>query len=419
MEIYEIDWGKEGIDIFEEVEKYRRSVLLYNITKLDEILNQLEQQDIFNHVEFRKIRGKIASQQEWGEKLGVSQATIGNYERNVTYPNAGTRRAFVDAIKYFREMEVAKLNRHENISVDVDPIEIKRKLDNSILDAALTDFRYDSDEQRVVPVPFFSDLLKSEIEQVEQDKRDLLESLSQQAEAISSSLRNGANANISRIVSALEGYGKEASSDRANPRKLFRWGSNIARAAASDDLIYGISEWDKNALDGFVADHSDLMKLHFREALAKAQEVDAASVPDDAPLPEETEFQEIARIIDDARDKDGQRLFDRDISTLLRDIARDVQEEREAEVLTGDPERKRAFRRRRVEAVKNGSILVARFLFFASFFVVVDPLVALSTAGSIASVLGLIQRSESTSIKARYDRLRGALPFLPPLPSAK
>lgn len=268
-------------------------------------------------------------------------------------------------------------------------------------------------------MPFSKDMIKSEIEQIEQDRSDLLDSLSQQAKDIADALESGANANVARMIASLKGYSAETKFDRSNPRKLYRWGNTIARGAASDDIAFGISDWDKIALDGFVDDHNELMRLYYREALAKAQEIEAEIVPDDADLPRGDDFLEIADIIEEAKDEDGNRIFASDIPTLLKDIAREINEQQEAELLTSEDVRKRALRRRRVEAVKNGSLVVGRFLFFTSFFIVFDPGVALGTAGSLASIMGLVEAVSPGSVRSYYEKLRESLPFLPKFPSKR
>lgn len=418
MEIHEIDWSKTDVDdLFREIDKWRRSKTLRNIAKLDEVLAELNSQDIFNHGKFREVRSKVGSQEEWASQIGVSQGTVGNYERSVTYPNKQIRTALKKAIEFFKAKETKKLKRSQNVETDLNPVVAKKTLDDSILSAALTDFRFDEKEQQVVAVAFEGDVVESEIEQIETDKKDLLETLTGQAKTIALSLEEGANANVKRMLESLREYGAECEKTRPNPRKLFRWGSNIARATSRDDIVFGISDWDKTTLDGFADDHNELMRLYYKEALAKAQQVDAAVVPDEAELPQGKEFLAIADVIESAVDEDGNRLFASDIATLLRDIGREASEQEEAEILTSDEARKVTLRKRRVEAIKNGSILVGRFLFFTSFFIVIDPGVALSTAGSIASILGLIETSLPGTVRGYYDKLRQGLPFLPKLPT--
>lgn len=419
MDFNDIDWKKDPPEIFRQLEKWRRGKILNNISLLDEVLDDLNKRDIFNHGKFKSIRSKVGTQEEWAAQVDVSQGTIGNYERNVTYPNKPIRVRITSAVEHFKRREMSKLQQFQNFESDVDPVSAKKALDGSILNAALTDFKFDEEEQKIVAVPFDKDMVKSEIEQIEKDRSDLLDALSDQASSIAVSLQKGANANVARMVLSLTEYSSETKIERSNPRKLYRWGNTISRAAASDEIAFGISDWDKIALDGFIDDHNELMRLYYREALANAQAVEAELVPDDADLPKGDEFLKIADIIDEAKDTDGKKIFASDIPTLLRDIAREINEQQEAEMLTFEDARKKALRRRRVEAVKNGSLVVGRFLFFTSFIVVVDPVVALGTAGSIASIMGLIEAVSPGSVRSHYEKLRQSLPFLPRFPAKK
>jgi DNA-binding XRE family transcriptional regulator len=417
----EFDWPTDDrSDFFKQLERWRRNRIIRTIEGLEEVLSDLTTNDIFNHNKFARVRPMVGTQELWAEKVGVSQATIGNYERSVTYPNKQTRKKISDAIVHFRNEKKSLLsNPHmPSIEVSVDPVEAKHALDNSILNAAITDLSYDEETQQIITRPFASDDPKIELDQIEQDRKDLLESLSQQAAELAISLRDS-NANVARLVTTLAGYSSETQKDRPNSRKLFRWGTNISRGSESEDIAFGIKEWDKISLEGFVSDHNELMRLYYREALAKAQQVDSEFVPEDANLPDSKSFSEMAEILETAVDSDGNQIFDADISTILRDIAREIDERKESEILTSDEEQRKVIRRRRIEAVKNGSILVGRVLFFASFLIVVDPMVALSTAGSIASIIGLMQNKSPKSVISYYDRLREVLPFLPRFPSDK
>lgn len=415
---FEVDWSQRGEELYAQIAKWHRIQWLKNIERCDSLINELETRDLFDTKSFRILRSRTGTQQQWAEATGVSPATIGNYERNRTYPNKPARIALKKAIIEFREREKQRLSSGRRaLQVDVDPAGAKTALEKSILNAALTDFHFDADEQRVVAIPFASDASKAEIEAIERDRANLLDSLGAQASALADNLSRGANVNVTRIVDALRRYSAETHKSDPNSRLMFRYGNNIARATANDYIVQGLNEFDRLSLEGFVDDHNELMRLYYREALAKAQQVDAAAVASHANLPRADEFLEIASAIDQAKDEDGERIFDEDISTLVRDIAREIEENTEAEALSSDPERKKVFRRRRLEAIKNGSILVGRFLFFTSFFIAVDPTFALATATSVATVVGAVEQVAPGSVRRYYERLREALPFLPPFPS--
>ena len=420
MQSYEIDWSKSGDDFLEEVRRWQKAVLRENIELVDKVIKRLEKDDIFDHNLFSVIRRRTATRAEWAAWTGLSAGTIRNYEKSETYPSIEYRKKISRGLRYAREYLVVQLDKTRDLEleVNVDPGEAKDALGGRVLSAALTDFEFDHDEQVVRAVPFRVDEKELNLAELNADRADLLESLAEQADRISSSLKQGANANVARLVQAMEDYAREARRTRANPRKIIRWGQNIARASASDDLAFGISGWDKSALDGFVSDHQELTRLYYKEALRRAQDVEAFRVDDDSDLPTSDFFRDIADKIAAARDGSGQPLFDDDISVLLKDIAREIEEHEDNETVAVGENQKAAFRKRRIEAIKNGGILLGRFVFFASFFVIIDPLVALSTAGSIASIIGLLKAEAPGSLRKLYDRIREALPFLPRFPSS-
>ena len=422
-DISSINWELPIEKVFAQLNALRRENILRLIEKIDSVSEQLDRDDIFNHVEFRKIRSEIGSQQDWAVLVGVSQATIGNYERNKTYPNKDTRKSILNALRVFREDQV-KLhgtikgaNSIDDFGLDVK--QAKDVLQDSILDASLTDFEFDAKRQVVVPVPFQTDVRDSELEAIQQDRRDLMEALASQAASLAIELGQGANASLGRVVNALKEYSDQTKKERPNPRFLYRWGNTISRAASTDDVVFAISEFDKLSLDGFVDDHRELMRLYYREALARAQQVEAIEVDDELAIELGAEFADVADVLESAKTADGDKVFSDAIPTLLRDISSEIQEYAEAEILTNDDDRRKIMRRRRVEAIKNGSILVGRILIFASFVIVVDPMVALTTAGSIASIVGIIQNESPGTVRRYYEKMRAVMPFLPKFPGRK
>lgn len=423
MEFKDIEWDASIETIIAQIEARRRNFLLKSVERLDALREQLEKSDLFNHSEFRAVRNQVGTQQEWAEAVGVSPATIGNYERNLTYPNKEIRKSILAAILVFREKQAEILNSAKSASisaeVEVDIVDAKEALEDTILDASLTDFAFDADKQIVIPVPFKADAARAEMEQIKQDRLDLTEALKEQSKKIAENLSAGANANVTRVISALNDYSGQCSKSRPNPRLLYRWGTTISRATATDAFSFGVNEFDKEALEGFVDDHRELMRLYYREALVKAQQVEAIDVDENAALAMKAEFNEIAEILEKAATDGGELVFSGSIPALLRDISSEIQEYSEAEILSDDEERKSILRRRRVEAVKNGSIVVGRILIFSSFLIVVDPMVALTTAGSIASILGVLQNESPGTVKRYYERMREVMPFLPKFPGRK
>ncbi|MBV2358495.1 hypothetical protein KUH32_01795 [Thalassococcus sp. CAU 1522] len=425
MDWKQIDFSLSYEEIFAQIRARERQLILKDIERLDAITEQLEAEDLFNHAEFKKLRRRIGSQQDWADVVGVSAATIGNYERSQTYPNKSTRKSIIVALKNFRKQLEENLDTgnvpfaKKDEKLDVDIKEAKTTLDKSILDASLTDFKFDSENQKVIPVAFEFDEIKTEIAQIEQARSDLIEALGHQADRIAKNLSDGVNANVNRIVQALHDYQGETRRTRPNPRILLRAGNLISRSASNDDISFAISDFDQAALDEFSDDHRELMRLYYREALAKAQRVSDIEIDPDDAVDIDKDFDAVADELDKVRTQDGEPVFSEAITTLLRDISAEIREYKETEILTSDAERKSVIKKRRGEAIKNGSILVGRILIFVSFVTIVDPMVALTTAGSIASIVSVIQNESPGTVRRYYEKLREKLPFLPRYPSKK
>ncbi|WP_316015415.1 hypothetical protein [Roseobacter sp. HKCCA0434] len=420
MEIYQPDWSKRGADIFQEIEKWRRSRILNTIENLRALKDDLDNRDIFDHGLFRSIRSIVGPQVEWAEKVGVSQATIGNYERSRTYPNSQIRRQISDAIHHFILREQERLGQTSNISgLNVDVAEANKDLGESALSAALTDFKFDSKSQQVIAVPFSKDVEPSTIAEMEQDRKDLTESLEDQAKSICESLSKTNIGSAARLAETIEKYRRECEKTRPNPRKLYRLGTIIGRASLKEDIIALLPDYDRIEIDGFVSDHQELMRLYYREALLKVQEIDDLTVSNKFELPASHDFLSIADKIDQAVDKDGNKIFDPEISIILRDIGNEIADLEGEEILAESEIKRETIKKRKSHAVKTGAILIGRFLIFSSLFIIVDPGVAVNTAGSIASILGLAETASPGLIQKYYEKMREALPFLPRFPFNK
>lgn len=72
MDFLEIDWRKDPSEVFNQLEKWRRSKTLEKISVLNEVLSDLKARDIFNHGKFKSIRSKVGTQEEWARQVGVS-----------------------------------------------------------------------------------------------------------------------------------------------------------------------------------------------------------------------------------------------------------------------------------------------------------------------------------------------------------
>ena len=133
------------------------------------------------------------------------------------------------------------------------------KLNNSLLRAALTDLRFDKETNMVVAIPF-NDLGKF-AEALEQDRNDLLEAVSEQVtQILASGTPTSMNLNDERLKEKLELYREECERARPNPRMLYRHGSIIRDQLLNPDVRNALNSWDMYSLDGFVDDHTELMR---------------------------------------------------------------------------------------------------------------------------------------------------------------
>jgi hypothetical protein len=211
-------------------------------------------------------------------------------------------------------------------------------------------------------------------------------------------------------------YKNEYSRANPNPRLLHRLGENLRHILNDDEFLESAQSIDQISVDGFSSDHIELMRLYFRSALAKAQEVEASVVDDTSPEPAGNQFYNIAEKLDKIETKDGNRVLSEDISVLLRDIGREINESRESEALTSNEERKKIISSRRKSAIKNGSIFIGRLVFFTSLFVVIGPGATTVAATNLASIITILDTAEPGSPRRIYEKLREYLPILPALP---
>lgn len=287
---------------------------LFDHKGLEEIRDLLEDLDgfaeslpgRFNRTQFARLRRQTGSQNDWARNADVTGATIGNWERGVTHPSFYYRLKLKSAAQNFRETIVSNFFRPiSKGAIKIDVVATNRRLRHSILRAALTDFEFDTSRTKIVPVPFVGDYGEDLIEEIEADRANLLDSLRRQSEIIIDSIGKDANISDAKFKRYLKSYWDEIGKNKPNPRLLNRLGATISRVTDSDDFRDAVNSWDTEAVDGFNRDHIELMRLYFREALAKAQEIDATEISDVRKLTDGSEFRSVAEIMEAAKTKDN------------------------------------------------------------------------------------------------------------------
>ncbi|WP_434619321.1 helix-turn-helix domain-containing protein [Tabrizicola sp. M-4] len=372
----------------------------------------------FNQHLFNRIRRQTGSQAHWADLVGVTQTTIGNWERGYTVPNRYYRTRLRDAAVRTQN-QIAKGLAHNKPHSTVDIVGTERSLRHSILRAALTDFDFDSDRNQIVPIPFAGDFVADSIDEITQDRTDLIKSLAEQARIICESVASGSNLNEAKFISFLQNYRAECAKDRPNPRLLNRLGAILSRMTNSEDVRGALNSWDSEAIDGFNRDHLELMRLYFKEALAKAQEVDGAQVKDVVSASDGAEFRNVAELMDEAKDPQGGKLIDPTIPTILRDIANEIRDLNDADIFTNDPSRKEVLRRRKSEAFKNGGVYVGRFVFFSALIASIALPGAEAVLAALGTIIGITEAISPGTIRSQYEILREKFPALPALPTTQ
>lgn len=371
--------------------------------------------NVFVRAQFSRLRRQTAPQYVWASHTGVSQTTIGNWERGYTSPERPYRRRLKKAVGAIKEGVVAHafpVRAGTRLNVPATYQDLR----HSILRAALTDFDFDTKRAQIVPIPFYGDIDSIAAEEIARDRKNLLESLAQQAEILTESLSTATNADAGKVIRYLENYKEESLKDEPNPRLLSRYGSIISRSANSDSIALGLNDIDSLALEGFEHDHIELMRLYFREALAKAQEVDAVEVRRVEQINDGTEFRVVADLLDRARDDSDAQIVAPAIPTLLRDIAAEIREADDQLLLSSEPSRHDVLKRRKSEAFKNGGIYVGRFVFFSALLSSMAYPAVAEIFASLGTIVGLTEVVVPGSVRAQYEILREKFPALPALP---
>lgn len=368
---------------------------------------------------FRRIRLSTGTQMEWAKMVGVSGQTISNYENGNSPPRLYYRRRLLEAASKMRDQMLARELPSTNEVIAIDPVETTKRLNDSVLTASLTDFYFNRNSNLISPRPF-SDYSAPDTDAYRADLKQLLDAQAVQAEVLVAEIAIGNNANTEKLCRYLERYRSSCASDDPNPRVLNFYGQVITRGTNEDDLRSALSDFDTAALDIFISQHLELMRLYFQEALAKAQKLEASEIGEISEDEDGSDFYQIAEIMENARDAAGSPLVSKSIPTVLRDISLQMRDLRDAIIFNhGNSARLSILKRRRAEFFKTGSVYVARFVFVGALIAAVASPDALSVTGSIASIIGLIEQNSPGTLLKKYEALRRKFPLLPRLPSDK
>lgn len=369
----------------------------------------------FPRHQFYQMRRLIGTQAVWGDAIGVTGATVGNYERGFTVPEKSKRDQITVIAKKLLDLCRAALKKASSQkAIFVDPIEVKSALSKSILKASLTDFEYSKAKNKIVPVTFKNDA--RQVSSVsKEDRASFVESLAKQCEAISEELSFNSNAYTDGLRRSFIRYRKEALSDGPNARLLHRWGLNIRSAINDENVRASLRPKDEIDIEGFLKEHVELMRLYFTNALSQVQALELAEVAENEEMPTSQQFLEIAQILEGTRGISADSCIDGDIVTLVRDFSSELKELEDGERFFADAVRRALIRKRRIDSIKTGIVYVSRLIFVSSIIVVATPAVSPETIALIAALTQIIEAFSPGTLRGYLDKFREFLPSIPPL----
>jgi transcriptional regulator with XRE-family HTH domain len=401
-------------EIFDSID---RSTNAAKIKSLNELISELETRDIFNKSAFYEYRHQAGTQHDLAESMGVSQGTIGNWERGTTYPNKPKRTQILE----FCRIQVASLEKSifeqkGDIEVSIDTVKTADELNSSILKAAITDFDFDQSKGQLIAIPFSEDTNDSLSDEILDAQADLMKALFDQSTMIIQQLSRFPNQNSEKIRQHVERYSEECKKNKPNPRILHRYGKSIRLFFADSEIRISTPNVDQISIDGFNDDHSELMRLFHRQALVQAQKVESAFLDDEGLKIEARDFTAIASELEKLRSENGKSVVSAEITAIVRDIAREIAENADAERLTFGHERRKKIQDRRKEALKNGAIFVGRLVFFSALFITIGPASATVATSQLAAIATILDHLSPGSPRRLYRKMQQFFPLLPSLP---
>ncbi len=357
--------------------------------------------------------------------LGISASTLKQWEDGKAKARTYKLWEVYDRLKIFSDQDKSGAFQFgllievfdaliENLSlanVDVGELsqrEVERKLSKTILRAAQTDFALSKDWRSIVPVPFTEDLelfRNNRLIDIEQ----LLQSIVSNIEDTIPHVEN-ANLNSERLIETFKIYVEEANRDVPNPRILHRKGEILRAQIQNQDTRQALSNWDTSALDGFVEDHQELMRLYFGEALHASQEVERANI-DDRILPIAGELirdsieafaaYEASKAIDDLN-------IDPRLPAILSEIEHEVEDYEGSLQSANTPSARMGASNKIKTSIKHVGIFIARMILRVTTFA------KRATIGA-GGILAWLELMAPGSFRSIYETIRLSFPALPPL----
>lgn len=386
-------------------------------------------QKVFAQFSFELRQFRLAndlSRAGFASILGISASTLKDWEDGTSVPRTYKIWEVYDRLRLFVDNSPTRgevtihlfgifdelIERLKLANVDEKEIahrEAERKLSKTILKASQTDFAFSRERKAIVPVPFTEDLelfRNTRILDIEQ----LLQSIVSNIEETIPNLK-GANFNEERLTAAFEVYRVEAGRDFPNPRILHRKGEIIRRQVQDNDVRQALSSWDAAALDGFVSDHQELMRLYFGSALVSAQEVENALISDAVV----GQAVQIANNVIDATQKVAVEsagdavTIDPRIPAILVEIKAEIEDYESSRRSSNSTAARNQAVARIKTSVKHIGIFLGRFIIRASSFVY-------KTSQGAGVLLVALETLVPGSFRAIYEAIRQLFSALPPLP---
>lgn len=383
----------------------------------------------FDHFSFELRQFRISSalsRAAFASILGISPSTLREWEDGTARPRTYKLWEVYDRLKIFVDQDKSRgLEADYLLSIFDELIEnlklanidereqkfreVDKKLTRTILKAAQTDFGLSKDRRLIVPIPFTEDLelfRSNRILDIEQLLQAIVANINDTIPHIQK-----ANFNEVRLLEAFSIYRTEAERDFPNPRILHRKGEIIRRQVQDSEIRQAVSSWDVHALDGFVSDHQELMRLYFGEALLSAQEVEQASISDSVIDQAGTlASQAIAATesIASGVAENGLRVDPR-IPAILKEIDYEIDDYLNARRSANTPAVRVQAENRIKNSVKHIGIFIGRFILRSIT-------IGYKIATNATAILAAIETFSPGSFRAIYETIRIAFPALPPLP---